>query len=152
MPRISSKALQVPTMVTFATKDLDRAFSDPKSAQTAVECLYRVKLFNPFTLYGFVVMPDHCHFLLETPRRMNIFHLIRSYQDAVSFELGRPVWEPTFSICSPSDVPSILRSMHENPVQKNLCDDPLLYPWSSASGRFEVADLPLTSLMLQEHS
>jgi len=118
-------------------------FSDAAYAREAVESLYRIQQYNHFFLYAFVVMPDHCHFLLHVTEHSSVSRLMYSYKRAVSFQIGKPIWQPRFYLkIVQGDIDRVIRYIHSNPVKKNLCDEPCHYPWSSASGRWDVCQVP----------
>lgn len=128
-----------PMLITTNTVKRMPVFSDPACAREAVESLYRVQCFQPFFLFGFVIMPDHCHFLLTIPERSSISRVMHAYKRAVSFEIGRPIWQSRFHLKVVKDISAVLSYIHLNPCRKNLCDIPEHYPWSSASGRWDVS-------------
>lgn len=55
----------VTMFVTTNILDRRKIFSDSAKAREAIETLYRVKDLHPFLLFGFVIMPNHCHFLVH---------------------------------------------------------------------------------------
>jgi REP element-mobilizing transposase RayT len=128
--------------VTTNTKDKKPVFRDAACARIAVESLYRVQWFNPFFLYAFVVMPDHCHFLLHVPSGKSIATIMHAYKRAVNFEIGKQIWQSRFhlKIVSPGD--KLIEYIHLNPVRKYLSESAKSYPWSSASGRWDVLEFP----------
>ena len=128
--------------VTTNTRDREAVFYDQAYAREAVESLYRVQSFHPFFLYAFVIMPDHCHFLLYVTEHGSISRLMYAYKRSVSFEIGRPIWQPRFYVKIVQDnIDAVIRYIHMNPIKKDLCDKPSDYPWSSASGRWDVSDI-----------
>ncbi len=128
--------------VTTNASNRQRLFEHPVYAREAIDCLYRVQVLFPFFLYGFVIMPDHCHFLLMVPAPMTIAAVIHSYKRAVSHAIGKgPLWQPRFDLRIPDDSLAVLRYIHCNPVKAGLVDAPEDYPWSSACGRWDVQDL-----------
>jgi putative transposase len=119
-------------------------FSDSPAAKIAVETLYSIQDHYPFFLYGFVIMPDHCHLLLQVPEHGSVSKMIGVYKRAVTFNLGQgPVWQSRFHLIIPSKAHSCLDYIHMNPVKAGLCEKPEDYPWSSASGRWDVMELDL---------
>lgn len=129
--------------ITTNTKDRSPVFSDAAYAREAVESLYRIQQSNLFFLYAFVIMPDHCHFLLHVTEHSSISRLMYAYKRAVSFEIGKPIWQPRFYLkIVKGDADRVIRYIHANPVKRNLCDQPSQYPWSSASGRWDVSQIP----------
>ncbi len=128
--------------VTTNTRDREHIFADPACARQAVESLYRTQHSHLFFLYAFVIMPDHCHFLLHVSECGSISRLMYSYKRSVSFEIGRQIWQPRFYVrIVHGDAYRVIRYIHENPVKKDLCEKPHQYPWSSASGKWDVATL-----------
>jgi putative transposase len=118
-----------------------RVFADPACARQAVESLYRVQCFRPFLLHGFVVMPDHCHFLLWVPEKGSVSAILHAYKRAVAFEVGESIWQSRFHLRIIRNAERVLRYIHENPVKAALCRSSEEYPWSSASGRWDVSAL-----------
>ncbi|TSC59229.1 MAG: putative transposase [Candidatus Peregrinibacteria bacterium Greene0416_19] len=131
--------------VMFVTTNVARRlplFADPACAREAVETLYRVQAMYPFFLFGFVIMPDHCHLLLKVPPPAEISSIIGSYKRAVSHNLVRgPIWQPRFHMKIPGDCYAALRYIHLNSVRAKLTENPEEYLWSSASGRWDVQSL-----------
>ncbi len=129
--------------VTTNTRDREPVFYDQACDREVVESLYRVQSFHPFFLYAFVIMPDHCHFLLTVPESGSISRIMYAFKRSVSFEIGRPIWQSRFyAKIVIDDIDRVIRYIHMNPVKKDLCDQPSDYPWSSASGRWDVSDVP----------
>ena len=116
-------------------------FMDPAYARTAIESLYSTQEIKPFFLHSFVIMPDHCHVLLRVPSPMTIAAVMNSYKRKVAFEIGKPFWQPRFHLRIPRNPWIALEYIHMNPVKAGLVDDPADYPWSSASGRWDVTPL-----------
>ena len=123
-------------LVTTVTRHRSPIFENSVHAREAVECLYRVKKMHPFFLYGFVIMPDHCHFLVDVPLPETAARIMNIYKSGMTFNIGIPkLWQSRYHLRIVRDPISCLRYVHENPVKQNMvetCED---YPWSSASGR-----------------
>ena len=132
----------MPMLITSVTADREPVFANSAYAREAVESLYRIQTFRPFFLFGFVIMPDHCHLVLNVPEGGSISKIMYVYKRAVSFEIGRPVWQTRFHLKAIRSVQAAVRYVHLNPVVADLCSDPRSYPWSSASGRWDVSDIP----------
>ena len=128
--------------VTTNTVHRNPLFSDPANAYEAVAHLYQLQLVHPFFLFAFVVMPDHCHFLLNIPSPGRISTLMNVYKSGLTFQLGLgKIWQPRFHILIPRDPWKVVEYIHRNPVKKGLsqsCED---YPWSSACGKWDVTRL-----------
>ena len=128
-------------LVTTVTRGRICLFSDAARAREAIETLYRVQQLHPFFLYGFVIMPDHCHFLVNVPPPETISRIMNVYKSGMTFNLGIPkIWQSRFHIRHIEDPLSALRYIHANPVKNGLCEIPEMYPWSSGSGKWDVTE------------
>src|SRR5688500_4479347 len=96
-------------------------FADPAHARAAVEMLYKVQMHHPFDLYGFVIMPDHCHFLMNGTWPETISRVMRVYKMGLTFELGiGAFWQSRFHMIIPKNGFHCLRYIHKNPVKAGL--------------------------------
>ncbi len=130
------------TFVTTVTRNRTPIFTDPACAREAVDVLYRVQELHPFLLHGFVIMPDHCHFLLTPSEYVPLSLIMRSYKVSVVWGIGKgALWQSRFDARQPTDSWKILNYIHANPVKAGLVSVPEEYPWSSASGKWEVTPL-----------
>jgi len=128
-------------LITTVTAHRMPIFADPAHAREAIECLYRVQAQHPFFLYGFVIMPDHCHFLLRVPSPQKISTIMNVFKSGMTFNLGIPkLWQARYHIRSVKNVPKALRYIHENPMKADIADTAEEYPWSSASGKWDVTE------------
>ena len=119
-----------------------RVFSHPSHAREAIEILYRVQALHPFFLFGFVIMPDHCHLLMRVPEPASISTVIGRFKMGVSHALGiGPIWQPRYYMKIASNRFGALRYIHENPVRANIVPHAEDYLWSSACGKWDVTDL-----------
>ena len=133
--------------VTTNTYQRKKIFKDGTHAREAVECLYRVQQLHPFFLYGFVIMHDHCHFLMEVPVPGSISKIMNSYKSAVVQSIGlQKVWQSRFFLRIPNNNQETLRYIHLNPVRAGYVDEMQDYPWSSASGKWDVRELEINLL------
>lgn len=134
-------------MMFVTTNTLDRVpvFSDSACARSAVEALYFIQERHPFFLYGFVIMPDHCHLLVNVVAESGISPFMRDYKRRVSFLIGKgPIWQSRFHLEFPKDCSATLTYIHQNPLRKGLCTRAEDYPWSSASGKWDTKDWELS--------
>ncbi len=121
------------------TRNRQKFFADNAAARIAVEALYTIQHFYPFFLHGFVIMPDHCHFLIRIPEYGSVSKMMGVYKRAVSFNVGRgPLWQSRFDCRMPDNIYATLDYIHGNPVTAGLCEIPEAYPWSSASGKWDI--------------
>lgn len=119
-----------------------QVFKNPVYAREAVECLYRLQTLHPFFIYGFVIMPDHCHFLLRAMPPYEISRLMASYKTGLVSDLGmHKLWQPRFDLRIPDNSYACLNYIDLNPVRAGLAERAEDYPWSSASNKWDVSQL-----------
>jgi len=130
----------------FVTSNLSERkplFANPTFANEVVLALYKTQQIHPFFLYGFVIMPDHCHVLLSVPEHGSVSKIMHTFKRSVSFALEQgSIWQSRFHIVYPKNSNEILTYIYQNPVRANLSNEPESYPWSSASGKYDVLQLP----------
>lgn len=129
-------------MITTVTKKRLPIFSSAVYAREAIECLYRTQERHPFFLYAFVIMPDHLHLLVKTIAPSNISKIVGFYKSGLAHHLGiGPLWQPRFHMRIADDAEKLKEYIHCNPTRKGLSESCETYPWSSASGRWEITAL-----------
>ena len=117
-------------------------FADPAYAREAIDTLYTVQNLKPFFLFGFVIMPDHCHFLLKVPSPGKISRIMNVYKGCTSANIALgPIWQTRFHLIIPRNSWKVLEYIHLNPVKAGLVEKAVDYPWSSACGRWDVSCL-----------
>lgn len=132
-----------PMLVTSVTKNRAHIFQDDANAREAIEALYRTQGQYPFFLYAFVIMSNHVHLLLQVPSPGSISKIMNVYKGTVSASIGRgPMWQSRFHIRYVDNLYEAKAYMHNNPLVKGLCERPEDFPWSSASGRWDIEPLP----------
>lgn len=128
--------------VTTNIRNRDPIFLNQAYAREAVEMIYRVQDLHPFFLHAFVVMPDHCHFLLYVDKNGSISTIMNRYKMGVSHSIGiGSIWQPRFHVRFPNNGHVAIQYIHNNPVALGLVDAAQNYLWSSASGKWDVIDL-----------
>ena len=148
--RIASSAMtqlhpvQNASIMMITTNVLDRQplFANASYAREAIECLYRVQALYPFFLYAFVIMPDHCHFLVRVPAPETIGRIMNSYKSGLTFDLGIPkLWQRRYHLRLIAYPDQTKNYIHQNAVAAGLVECAEDYPWSSASGRWDITEL-----------
>lgn len=130
----------ITALITTVTEKRSPIFLNAAYAREAIETLYRVQERHAFFLYGFVIMPDHCHFLMHVPAPGRFSGIMNIYKSGVTFNLGVPtLWQPRFYMQTINNRSQALSYIHLNPVRKNLSETPEDYPWSSASGKWDLS-------------
>ena len=136
---VQNEAVMLITTNTIHRKPF---FAKDVNARETIETLYRVQELHPFYLYGFVIMPDHCHFLMKVLEPETISKVMNVFKSGVTFNLGIPkIWQSRFHMRIPKNLEGALHYIHRNPVKAGLVPEPDAYPWSSASGKWDVVEL-----------
>lgn len=129
--------------ITTNTEDCKQHFANDAHAREAIETLYRVKQRHPFHIYGFVIMPDHCHFLLSVPKPGSISKIMNVYKSGLTFNTGIPkIWQARFHMALPKNPEVALKYIHMNPVEAGFVERTEDYRWSSASHLWKTDPLP----------
>jgi putative transposase len=114
-------------------------FNNPAYALEAIETLYRLRMLYHFELFGFVIMPDHCHFLMRVFEPHSISTVMKQFKSGVAFNIGKgPIWQPRFYIRAPEKSYEVLKYIHRNPTKAGIAETVEQYPWSSANERWKV--------------
>jgi putative transposase len=134
--------------VTSQTYERRLFFGNERWAKLMLEVLnhYRERAY---LIHEFVIMKDHFH-LLITPKT-SLEKAVQFIKGGFSFrakrDLGYPgeVWQPGFPdhrIRDTRDYEIHRRYIFDNPVKKKYVSEAHLYPYSSASGLFELDPAP----------
>jgi putative transposase len=106
------------------------------SARTAfVEILDEIRARHGFHLYGYVVMPEHVHLLLDEAGAINPSKVIQVVKQKVSGRLGHGTgiafWQRRFydfNTWSSGKIKEKLVYIHENPIRRGLVTQPQEWP------------------------
>lgn len=113
-----------------------------------------------YLLHEFVVMPDHFH-LLITPGDVSLERAMQLIKGGFSYraknELGFKweVWQTSFHdhrVRDAEEYGHYRKYIYENPVKRGLCRIAEEYPYSSASGKFELDPVPQWLKPLVKHA
>lgn len=124
----------------FVTATLDPRmplFAVAANAQVIVDSLDFFRHRQEIELYGFVVMPDHVHFVLKVCGPAQLPDLMRRLKSFVAKSLNRgPIWLKGYwseVIADDHHLQQKLRYLHENPVRAGLVKEATEFAWSSAA-------------------
>ena len=128
--------------ITTNMQERKPTFANPAYAREAIEVLYRIKALHSFCLFGFVIMPDHCHLLLRVPPEGALSKIMNRFKMGVSHSIGLgPLWQAKFHASTPANLFATLQYIHQNPVRAELVRHPEDYRWSSAHAMWHVDPL-----------
>ncbi len=126
-------------------------FKTEPICQIFVETLFGYRGQNAYLLHAFVLMPDHFHVLLTPAADKTLERAVqyikggsaRKISEELNFRF--PVWQRGFSdhrIRDAEDYEIHVRYIEQNPVKKKFVGVPGDYPWSSASAKVELDQVP----------
>jgi putative transposase len=88
-----------------------------------------------FVVAGYVVMPEHVHFLVSEPKKVLLSKAIQALKLSVAVQRReRPFWQPRyydFNVYSERKRIEKLKYMHRNPMTRGLVSKLSEWPWSS---------------------
>lgn len=125
--------------VTSVTRDRNEIFRESETVEILATAITFYQKRGDFKLLGYVIMPDHVHFLI-IPQQGTISDIMRNIKaytgNAIRLKLkiDSDVWQDSFYdhlIRDEKDFEARLQYMHKNPLQKGIVDDPDYYPYSS---------------------
>jgi len=154
--------------VTSVTYKRKKIFADVTTARFLLTTILYHKYILEFKLFGYVIMPDHFHILIQPSEKYNLSQIMRAikgnfarkynewyYNNNTQFNQGSrrlsadynvdykrdyrgwvyiPVWQEGYYetvMRDEKDVVNKLNYIHNNPVRKNLVDEPSKYEFSS---------------------
>jgi hypothetical protein len=79
---------------------------------------------------------------MKVPSPEKISTVVGSFKSGLIFDLHIPsIWQKRFHIRLANNPEQMRDYIHQNPVRAGLCEIPEKYPWSSASGKWDVSPL-----------
>ena len=125
------------------------------NAQSCIEfenSLEQTRRKYDLCVYGYVVMPEHVHILVDEPERGSLSQAMQSLKQSVARTLALrakdPFWQARyydFNVWTEKKFTEKLRYIHRNPVHRGLVSNPEDWEWSSfrhylsgVTGRVEI--------------
>jgi putative transposase len=137
----------------FVTADCwekERLLQSNQMANLFIDVLYHYRKQNKYLLHEFVVMPHHFH-LLITPSGSTLERAIQLIKGGFSFRTGKEfsmkaeIWQTSFHdrrVRDSEEYGRIRKYIHDNAVKAGLAATADAWPYSSASGKFELDEVP----------
>ena len=123
----------------------------PPERDICLDELARARTERKFSLYAYVIMPDHAHLLLWTAESF-LPQLMRDWKSASGFAIAKTrnrrgaVWQPRyfdFILRRAADFSRKLAYIHDNPVTAELAAQPDDWRWSSAAFYIKKRSVPI---------
>jgi putative transposase len=128
--------------VTSVTRGRNPIFND----RLAAELLLNIILYNKFAchyrIYGFIIMPDHFHMIIQPYKDDDLSTVIRKIKGNFSrfynihTEKSDSIWQKSFydrGIRNYQELLKTLEYMHNNPVRAGLLTNRTDYEFSSSA-------------------
>ncbi len=124
--------------LTFSCYHRQPKFASDNACAIFVSALERVRQSYRLCVYGYVVMPEHVHLLVNEPERDTLARALQSLKQGVARRLAlradEPFWQARyydFNVWSERKFVEKLRYLHRNPAARGLVSQPEDWPWSS---------------------
>jgi len=135
--------------ITASTFDKKSLFQSHQMAELLLTVLYHYRKEEKYVLHEFVVMPNHFHLLItpgETLERA--LQLIKggfSFRAKKELGFGGEIWQTSFydrRVRDMTEYEKMKVYIHQNPVRAGLVQRAEDYPYSSATPKFHLDDVP----------
>src|ERR1700676_1357103 len=133
--------------ITFSCYRRRPNLKSDEACATFVGALERIRRDYGLCIYGYVVMPEHVHLLLNEPERNTFAQAIKSLKQGVARRLALRAedsfWQARyydFNVWSERKFVEKLRYIHRNPVKRGLVERPEEWLWSSFRHYFTGTD------------
>jgi putative transposase len=138
--------------LTFSCYHRQAKFGNASACATFLDALERVRQSYGLCVYGYVVMPEHVHLLVNEPDKDSLAQAMQSLKQGVARRLALraedPFWQARyydFNVWSERKFVEKLRYIHRNPVKRELVGRPEDWEWSSfrhyATGETGVVEI-----------
>ncbi|HEY6763156.1 MAG TPA: transposase [Candidatus Sulfotelmatobacter sp.] len=124
--------------LTFSCYRRRPNFNNDGACATFLSALERVRVQYRLCVYGYVIMPEHVHLLLNEPEGGTLAQVLQSLKQGVARRLALRAkdsfWQARyydFNVWSEGKFVEKLRYIHRNPVDRGLVTRPEDWPWSS---------------------
>jgi putative transposase len=124
--------------LTFSCYHRRAKFAAPRERSIFEQSLEQVREEYGLCVYGYVVMPEHVHLLVNEPERGKLASIMQSLKQSVARRLAlraeEPFWQARyydFNVWSERKFVEKLHYIHRNPVTRGLVSGPEQWQWSS---------------------
>ena len=128
--------------ITQIVKDRKKVFADPGSVDLLKNVLRNVNEYHPFSMLGYVFMPDHFHLLFRPTGNSNFSQIMHSlkrnftkaYKEKIAITRSMNLWQARFwdhVIRDEVDLENHLHYIHFNPVIHGFVNNPKDWQYSS---------------------
>jgi putative transposase len=132
--------------ITICSHEGKEAFSNKDVAKAVIESLKKNKIKSHFKIYIYCLMPDHLHILLNPGNsNLSVSRFIQTFKSQTGFwyekQYGSSLWQRGFYdhiVRQNENLIKIAQYILDNPVRKELVEEPEQYPYSGAMDEIEM--------------
>lgn len=140
MPRQRRKLSKTGTYhIMLRGNERKSLFPEEEDYRKFLQILATKKRDDSFLLYAYCLMSNHLHLLIRE-KKQNISQIMKRINIAYAYYFNKKynrvghVFQDRFkseSVEEESYLLSVIRYIHNNPLNAKMVNDPILYPWSS---------------------
>ncbi|MGD8718034.1 MAG: transposase [Candidatus Zixiibacteriota bacterium] len=132
--------------VSFNTKGRAPHFRDPRLAASLLSIIIRTRLEEGFYVYGYCIMPDHVHLMIQPLGKTTLPRIVRLIKGRMtaSFRKTRPavkLWQRGYVdnvINGRREFESVFAYIILNPIKGGLSEREYEYPFSGVLDYFNL--------------
>jgi putative transposase len=132
--------------VTFNTKGRAPHFEDPAFAALVLSIIIRARLEICFYVYGYCIMPDHVHLMLQPQGKVPLPRIVGAIKGPMTaaFRKVRPgvsLWQRGYVdniINNEREFEEVLKYIISNPIKEGLSEEEFEYPFSGVLDYFTL--------------
>lgn len=137
--------------ITTSSWEKTNLLQSDRMARLLIEVLYGYRNQKKFLLHEFVVMPNHLHALITPLPLTTLEKAVQLIKGGFSFRAKRElgihsvIWQTSFHdrrVRDAAEYEKFRQYIWQNPVTARLSDATGGFPFSSASGKFELDEVP----------
>ena len=123
--------------ITFSCFHRLPYLSSPEPKSLTEQILEQTRARHRARIYGYVLMPEHIHLLINEPPEILLDQFLKSFKQSVSRALKgtrNQFWQTRYydrNIRGEEARFEVIHYLHQNPVTRGLVSTPDQYPWSS---------------------
>ena len=121
--------------ITFSCYGRKPYLASPAARELFETSLEKMRRKYLFAVFGYVVMPEHVHLLVNEPAHFPLARALQALKISVSVQQSeRPFWLRRYydrNVRTAEETTEKLRYLHRNPVSRGLVEKPEDWQWSS---------------------
>jgi len=157
------KHLQLPGCAYFITTRLTdklSIFTDEQCCKILLNDLYFYRKELEYLIYGYVIMPDHFHWIVHPSAKADIPSIMNKVKGHSSFEINKylsrtgQLWQKSYHdhiIRNGLDFEEKINYIHKNPYKAGLVEDLKNYKYSSFQN-YHLGDESLIKIDIPNYS